>query len=373
MKNKSMHAESQTISVAYFVSPHGFGHAARTSAVIEAIQKINPNAFFHLFTTAPEWFFKDSLTNHWAYHSTVVDIGLVQKTALQEDINATLEALARFIPYSAERIISLADQVNSHRCQLVICDISPLGLAVARQAKLPSLLIENFTWDWIYGGYPTRSSDFQPYIEYLFQAFSSADLHIRATPFCETTPADLVVSPISRSPRVGREKTRVSLGIPADQNAVLITMGGIPDRWNVDALRRKYPDLLFIVPGGADEGIRMDNLLYLPHHHAYFHPDLVSASDAVIGKVGYSTISEVYWAGVPFAYVSRQDFRESARLVDYIRATIHGFEVTQSEFEDGSWQSQIGRLLDLPRVKRAGENGADQIAKYLASATILNL
>lgn len=368
-----MRAESLPIPVAYFISPHGFGHAARAAAVIEAIQKINPNAFFHLFTTAPEWFFKDSLGNHWAYHSTLADIGLVQKTALQEDIDATLEALGRFIPFSSEAITQLADQTNYLGCQLVICDISPLGLAVARQAKLPSVLIENFTWDWIYAGYSTRSLEFQPFIDYLTQIFTSADIHIRATPFCEVTPADLVAAPISRSPRLGREKTRSSLGINPDQNAVLITMGGIPDRWNVDALRMKYPEILFIVPGGTDKEIRMDNLLYLPHHHKYFHPDLVSASDAVIGKVGYSTISEVYWAGVPFAYVSRQDFRESARLVDYICSTIHGFELPQSEFEDGSWQSQVGKLLDFPRVTRSGENGADQIANYLASTKLLNL
>lgn len=373
MNNKSSTAGFQPITVAYFISSHGFGHAARTSALIEAIQKITPTVSFHLFTTVPEWFFKDSLTTHWTFHSIQSDVGLIQKTALQEDVNATLEALHGFIPFSIQGIAQLADEVKNLACQLVICDISPLGLAVARQAKLPSVLIENFTWDWIYGGYPAYSNDFRPFIDYLAQIFSSADLHIRATPFCEATPANLVTSPISRSPRAGRDETRASLGIPADQKAVLITMGGIPDRWNVEALRSKYPDIVFIIPGGADREIRVDNLLYLPRHHAYFHPDLVSASDAVIGKVGYSTISEVYWAGKPFAYVSRQDFRESAQLVEYIRATIPGIELTQSEFENGGWQSRVGELLKLPCVNRSGENGADQIANYLASEKLLNM
>jgi hypothetical protein len=31
------------------------------------------------------------------------------------------------------------------------------------------------------------------------------------------------------------------------------------------------------------------NLVLLPHHSGFYHPDLVNASDAVIGKVGYST------------------------------------------------------------------------------------
>ena len=30
-----------------------------------------------------------------------------------------------------------------------------------------------------------------------------------------------------------------------------------------------------------------------------FHPDLVNASDAVIGKAGYNTLAEVFYAGTP--------------------------------------------------------------------------
>ncbi len=144
-------------------------------------------------------------------------------------------------------------------------------------------------------------------------------------------------------------------------------MGGVPDRLDVHALRKNYPNTIFIVPGGSDEEERIDNLLLLPHAHRYFHPDLVTASDAVLGKVGYSTIGEVYWTGIPFAYVSRQGFRESAPLVDYLHANIPGFELKQSEFESGDWTRRVGELLECAPVDRAGENGARQIANFLAS------
>ena len=35
------------------------------------------------------------------------------------------------------------------------------------------------------------------------------------------------------------------------------------------------------------------NLILLPHHSVFFHPDLVNASDAVVGKLGYSTLAAV--------------------------------------------------------------------------------
>lgn len=365
-QDSSRFAGADALSIAYFISPHGFGHAARASAVIEAVRATRPETYFHLFTSVPEWFFRKSLGAHWRYHPVRCDIGLVQKTALQEDVEATLDQLRGFIPFDEAVIDRLAGEVLALGCRMVICDIAPLGLAVASRAGLPSVLIENFTWDWIYAGYPSRKDEFLPFIDELERVFHTAGRHIRTEPCCEATPADLVTAPVSRSPRAGCAQTRRALGLSMDQKVILISMGGIPDRLDVAALQKACPAAVFVVPGASDAEERVENLILLPHHHAYFHPDLVAASDAVIGKVGYSTIGEVYWAGVPFAFISRQDFRESALLADYIRAHIPGFELTQSEFESGGWQERAAELLDYPRVERAGENGAGQIANYLA-------
>ena len=49
----------------------------------------------------------------------------------------------------------------------------------------------------------------------------------------------------------------------------------------------------------------------MPHHSAFYHPDLVNASDAVVGKLGYSTVAEAALAGVSYAYVPRNQFRET--------------------------------------------------------------
>ncbi len=372
MKENISSGSDTPISIAYFISPHGFGHAARASAVIEAIQARCPGVQFHLFTTVPEWFFRNIPGSKWTYYSTRSDIGLVQKSALQEDVDATLQELGRFLPFSETRLRALTAEVQSLDCRLVICDIAPLGLAVAKRAGLPSILIENFTWDWIYAGYPARQTDFRPYIDYLAGFFHGAGRHIRTQPYCEDSPADLVTAPVSRKPRYSRAETRKRLGIPLDQKTVLITMGGTPDRLDVRALTGEYPDTTFIVPGGSDAEQRSANLLLLPHQHAYFHPDLVAASDAVLGKVGYSTIGEVYWAGVPFAYVSRHDFRESPPLVDFIRAHIPGFEIEQAEFENGGWRRRIGELLEFSSERREGENGADQIADDLVRLDFLS-
>ena len=69
-------------SIAYFISPHGYGHAARAAGVMEAVHELNPSIRFEIFTKVPSWFFDDSSSGNFGYHSLLTDIGLVQRTPL---------------------------------------------------------------------------------------------------------------------------------------------------------------------------------------------------------------------------------------------------------------------------------------------------
>ena len=135
--------------LAYFISPHGFGHAARAASVIEAIYEIETSIRFEIFTRVPSWFFQDSLSAPFTYHSLLTDIGMVQKTPLREDLGKTIQHLDDFLPFEPTLINYLARQLNRLKCELVICDIAPMGIVAAQHAAIPSVLVENFTWDWV--------------------------------------------------------------------------------------------------------------------------------------------------------------------------------------------------------------------------------
>jgi hypothetical protein len=72
--------ETATHRIAYFITPHGYGHAARASAVMAAVHQINAAVRFEIFTQVPEWFFQDSLSGPYGHHALLTDIGLAQKT-----------------------------------------------------------------------------------------------------------------------------------------------------------------------------------------------------------------------------------------------------------------------------------------------------
>ena len=118
-------------------------------------------------------------------------------------------------------------------------------------------------------------------------------------------------------------------------------------------------------PGNARE-LRVEGAIHhVPQHAGFYHPDLVHASDAVIGKAGYSTLAEVYRAGVPFGYVIREGWRESDRLAAFIGKKMRGLAITAKAFESGAWLRRLDALLAMPRIHRRGPNGADQAADFI--------
>jgi hypothetical protein len=351
--------------IAYFVSPHGYGHAARACAVMQAIAGLEPAARFEIFTLVPRWFFEDSLGAPFGYHTLLTDIGLAQTTPFAEDLPETLRRLDAFLPFDAAQVRDLAELVNRLGCRLAMCDISPLGIAVASQAGIPSVLVENFTWDWIYEGYLEDAPAFSRLIAALREIFAAADYHVQTEPVCHPGPADLTTPPVGRRARTPREQIRRELGIPGHARMILVSMGGIP--WEHDFAEQPSAQdgVTFVVPGGGQAVHRRGNLLLLPHHSSFLHSDLVNAADAVVGKAGYSTLAEVYQAGAPFGYVPRPGFRESAVLAAFIERHMRGRAIPEAEFDNGRWLSSAEYLLTLGRMARAEEDGAGQVARFI--------
>lgn len=83
------------LNIAYFISPHGFGHAARSCAIINEMVQLLPDVKFNIFTTVPKWFFEQSLSQSFSYNECAVDIGLVQKTPLHSDLGVPYGYICR--------------------------------------------------------------------------------------------------------------------------------------------------------------------------------------------------------------------------------------------------------------------------------------
>lgn len=350
---------------AYFVSSHGFGHAARAAAVIAAIRERRPDSRFTLFTTVPSWFFADSLGFDVTIEPVDVDLGMVQTDALTEDLAATVRELAKRVPFRDAVVDDLARRVDG--ADVVVCDVAPLGIAVARRAGLPSVLVENFTWDWIYRGYLDDCPELAPVADELARVFIRADARVQAEPVCEPIPRAVRVGPIARTPRRGRADVRRRLGVPENAPLALVTMGGVD--WSYDALATELSrgdDPWLVIPGSRRRE-RRGRVIRLPHRSDFYHPDLVHAADAVVGKLGYSTLAEVRSAGVPLAYLTRPRFPESPVLEDWARRELTCRRLEPPDLAAGAWLDAVRELLAEPRRVPPRSDGADDAAQAIIS------
>lgn len=350
--------------IAYFVSSHGFGHAARAASIMLSLGRRSDSLHFDIFTEVPAWFFAAEGIPH-RYHTVNTDVGLVQTSPLAHDNAQTLAALDGFVAGLDAQASAMADILNSTHCHLVLCDISPLGIAAARKAGIPAVLIENFTWDWIYEHYAAQQPAFNHYIEVFRTLFHHCDYLIQTEPVCDKRNADLVTAPISRTPRQSRAAIRRHLGVPATHKLITITMGGVRGELGLLEQLTARPEYQFILPGTGDTLYRKDNCLILPQHSALYHPDLINASDLVIGKLGYSTLAEVYYAGVPFIYVARDDFRESACLAQFVDRSMPGMPVPARVFANTQWLDGLPGLMASSRPAPQHVNGAETAADFI--------
>ena len=350
------------MEIACFITPHGFGHATRMTAVLEALQERIPHLHPHLFTTVPKSLFAESL-QHFSYHPLPCDIGLVQKDGLRADIPATIKVLQKFLPFDPLLLAKLADQIQG--CQLVLCDIAPIGIAVARIAGIQSVLIENFTWDWIYKAYLQDNPGLRPAMEYLAAQYRQAGVHIRCQPSCGTMRGDLECGPIFRRIRTERTELRKKL-LCGNRKVVLISMGGINIELPFIDQLADCKEAFFILAGQKTSHRLQDTVLLLARESGFYHPDLINGSDLVICKRGYSTITECAQAGDSRVTVGRARFPESEILETYSRNILNGQTLEQEEFFSGSWIKQLDQLYS-PALQRPSQalNAARDVAKYL--------
>jgi hypothetical protein len=354
------------VRVAAFVSPHGFGHAARSSSVLEALDRLH-GAEIALFTTAPKWFFEESLPSSFRYHEVEVDVGFRQRSALEVDLAATVSAVRQLVPFDASLVDRLAEQLRAARSEVVLCDIASLGVAVAERAALPSVLVENFTWRWLYEPFFDEAPTLREAGDELQRWVERATVRLQARPVCERLPDHELVDPISRPPRRDREASRRVLGIEGGRRLVVLTMGGYGEALPFLDRLRAVPGIDFLVTGVERTGID-GNLRLFDNNSPLFMPDVLRAADAVVAKLGYGTVSEVWREGIPFGWVTRPDSREMAALEAFAERELPGFLLERDAFVGGGWIDRLPELLSMPRRPRSG-GGADRVAEVLAEQT----
>ena len=247
-----------------------------------------------------------------------------------------------------------ADSLRQLGASLVIADIPPLAIAAARKAGIPSIVLGNFTWDWIYAYYPRFERMAPGVISTIARAYADADLALRLPVhggFDSMAAVTADIPFIARRSARDPAETRRLLGIDGGGPVVLASFGGY-------GLELPYDRI-------AESGLTV----LAPERHppaGLRYEDLVAAADVVVSKPGYGIVSECAANGTALLYTSRGPFAEYDIMLAEMPRMLRCRYLAQEDLVAGHWREAIEALLAQPApAERPRVDGAAVAAEMI--------
>lgn len=360
------------MAVVFYITGHGFGHAVRQIAIVNALAHRRPDVPIVVRSSVAPWLFSRSVRASVRLEPGAVDTGAIQRGSLDVDIPATLAAAQAFYAGADAWIAEEAAFLVREGARLVVSDIPPLPIAAARQAGVPAIGISNFTWDWIYEDYDARRLA-PGLVETIEAHYASADegwrlpMHGGFASFGALRDLPLVAR-VARQPR---DAVRAALGLPPDQPLVLMSLGGYGARGiDLHAAAASLRGLADVVATSFDsftpgDGVhRVDEAAMYGQRIRY--EDLVGAVDVVASKPGYGIISECAANGTALLYTDRGRFCEYEVLVREMPTLLDTAFIAQGDLLAGRWREPVADLLGRPPRPATAAEGAATAADWLS-------
>lgn len=361
------------MTLVFYISGHGFGHAARSTLLIAELARRHPALRIVIRTQVPEWFLRASLDARVDIVPGPTDTGVMQPDSLSIDEGETAARAAAFYRAFDARVGREVAFLREHRASLVMADIPPVAFAAAAAAGVPSVAVSNFTWDWIYSGFPEFEAQAPGVRALITRADAQASVALRL-PFAGgfDQMAHIVDVPlVGRKASVARAETRRRLAIDDARPVVLATFGG--HGGNIPLARAADNREFLLLATDYEVGpstpphanLRVVTAAEL-QQAGLSYSDLLGASDVVATKLGYGIVSECLANGVPLLYALRGRFIEQEVFMRDMPAVMRSRLIPLDDLREGRWQPSVSALLAQPEPRESMRlDGVSVAADYV--------
>jgi len=345
------------------LSPHGFGHAAQASVVLNALRLERPDLRVTVQTSLPREFLAGRIGGAFDYVPRATDFGLVMHSALRIDLEASAARYRALHRDWERRVVAEAAAMEALAADLLLADVPYLSLAAAERAGLPALALCSLNWAGVYRELFGHRPEAPGILDQMEAAYNGARLFLCPQPSMPMPELSNVhaIGPLARLGRDRRQALRARLGLRDGQRLVLLAPGGVPTRLPME----RWPameDVHWLVPAAWQtrrpdatelESLQMDFV------------DVLRSVDALVGKCGYGTVAECVCNGTPMVYVARPDWPEDPYLADWL--TRHGrcASVSRDELEEGRLAQALARCWAQPVPDRVLPTGAQEAARLI--------
>lgn len=347
--------------VVFYVSSHGFGHMTRSLAVIEEIMK---QTSYHVYLVSGAYqnqFARNYLkkfADRMKYKDLKTDIGLVTvQDSLAVDAEETERQLISFVASWEDIAAEEVQQLKSMSIKCVITDITPIGALVGKKLEVQTIGLSNFTW--------VEQYEFFHIQQYIIDAFKAAYSHL-----------DLLGEYALALPMKSIKSSRKSIGFLSRE----LDWGKVSD------LKEQYGHSIFISCGKAvtidnvhienyqgtvftTSGITVtgsDRIVELPTDTLDTH-NYLAASDLVIAKAGWGTISEAITANKKLVLIEREGVLEDTHNIQQLKENQLALSIKESELaalDISQLEAQADRDISLERLNEY-TNQQDKIVELL--------
>ncbi|KAL1205524.1 L-arabinokinase [Cardamine amara subsp. amara] len=350
---------------AYYVTGHGFGHATRVVEVVRHL--ISSGHRVYVVSAAPEFVFTMQIHSRNLFiRKVLLDSGSVQADALTVDRRASLEKYSEIAVEPRDSILATeVEWLKSIKANLVVSDVVPIACRAAANAGIRSICVTNFSWDFIYAEYVMAAGHHHRSIVWqIAEDYSHCEFLIRLPGYCpmpafhDVVDIPLVVRPLHKS----RQEVRKELRIPENMKLLIFNFGGQPTGWK---LKEEYlpAGWLCLVCGDSAKQELPSNFIALPKDA--YTPDVIAASDCMLGKIGYGTLSEALAYKLRFIFVRRDYFNEEPFLRKMLEYYQGGVEMIRRDLLAGCWAPYLERAVTLKPCYDGGIDGGEVAAKIL--------
>ena len=352
-----------TQTFAFYISGHGFGHAARQQAIIRELS--NAGAHVHVKTPTPQKFFDFP---NVTYHNARYDIGLIQPDSLTVDVEATFAWYRDFLQHQPALIEHEVTFIREHNIDVIVSDMPPIAFEIADAADVPSVACTHFTWDWVYGQYLPEYDHHADIVQTLRATYNKATLALQM-PFAHEFDMFNTIEPIPlviNMPTKSVTDVRAEFAVPDDHKVCLLSMGGMT--WgdsDVSALRNITGWTFWVMPDMWQHVSDLPYCRMIPTDTPDYQ-NLIAAADVLVGKAGWSTVAEVIAHRTPVLYTLRDGYSENSLLERALQEHANCRYVEKSAFQTGAWVAYLDELVQANFTWASIDiNGAGVAAKRL--------
>ena len=294
--------QSKLKRILIYVSDHHYGHATRMVALARGLFKTgkyeitikNSNAFRFLKQSLPEARVENFQT----------DVGPVfDLVSNSVDVNSTMERYSDWIK-NADSWLSLEEKrFKKNPADLIITDISPMGLRLAKKVKCPAITVTNFSWTDILRRTRYHEKK-EKIIQWLNESFSISELAIKLPfstkleGFSKTEECSLLCRDLTTS------KKQTLNGLHLHSPLVVISFGDQMPA-NLKIMKNNNNVSVAIL---SHSKISFDDIPVITGYSET--QNIMAYADLVVTKAGYSTTAECVKFRTLMYIVKRKNYYE---------------------------------------------------------------